>query len=163
MESGAWISIHTVDVGWQCGDSAVICNQRHSFVVPVTLPLPCECCGLPNGLNIILDPLLIFGWGPIPTMGIEGCSNCHHDWERHRSRYSAMDTFKGGRHIQVLLTDLVWDAKRIINIIKTSLGGVGQMIVAMSSWIFLMRILADVGSEAVAGSNDCDAGDGYLP
>jgi Na+-driven multidrug efflux pump len=29
---------------------------------------------------------------------------------------------------------------------------VGQMIVGMTSWIFLMRILADVGSEAVAGA-----------
>jgi Na+-driven multidrug efflux pump len=38
------------------------------------------------------------------------------------------------------------------NIFKTSLGGVGQMIVAMTSWIFLMRILSDIGSEAVAGA-----------
>ena len=35
---------------------------------------------------------------------------------------------------------------------RTSFGGVGQNIVAMMSWFFLMRILADVGSEAVAGS-----------
>ena len=40
----------------------------------------------------------------------------------------------------------------MLNIVSTSFGGVGQMIVAMTSWIFLMRILADVGSEAVAGS-----------
>lgn len=47
---------------------------------------------------------------------------------------------------------LYWDARVILNIVRTSLGGVGQMIVAMTSWIFLMRILADVGSAAVAGS-----------
>lgn len=38
------------------------------------------------------------------------------------------------------------------SIFRTSLGGVGQRMVAMTSWIFLMRTLADVGSEAVAGA-----------
>src|SRR5690606_31590768 len=35
---------------------------------------------------------------------------------------------------------------------KTSLGGIGQMIISMTSWIFLIRILSDMGSEAVAGT-----------
>jgi Na+-driven multidrug efflux pump len=39
-----------------------------------------------------------------------------------------------------------------MNIIRTSLGGVGQMIVAMTSWIFIMRILAEFGSQTVAGA-----------
>ena len=105
-----------------------------------------------NGLNIILDPLLIFGWGPIPAMGIEGAAIATTIGRGIAVGIQLWTLFKGSRHIQVLLTDFVWDASRIINIIKTSLGGVGQMIVAMSSWIFLMRILADVGSEAVAGA-----------
>jgi Na+-driven multidrug efflux pump len=60
--------------------------------------------------------------------------------------------FKGGKHIRVSWSQVYWDAKVVLNIVRTSLGGVGQMIVAMTSWIFLMRILAGVGSEAVAGS-----------
>jgi Na+-driven multidrug efflux pump len=40
----------------------------------------------------------------------------------------------------------------MLNIVRTSLGGIGQMIVGMTSWIFLMRILAGVSNDAVAGA-----------
>ena len=60
--------------------------------------------------------------------------------------------FKGGKHIRVKLSQLYWDAKNMLHIFRTSLGGMGQMIVSMTSWIFLMRILSEVGSEAVGSS-----------
>src|SRR5690606_29297346 len=60
--------------------------------------------------------------------------------------------FKGGKHIRAAVSELRWNASIVINIVRTSLGGVGQMIVSMTSWIVLMRILSDVGSEAVAGA-----------
>jgi len=105
-----------------------------------------------NGVNIILDPILIFGWGPVPAMGIEGAAMATTIGRGFGVAIQLWSLFKGGKHIKTTLAQLHWDAKIIINIIKTSLGGIGQMIVAMTSWIFLMRILADVGSEAVAGS-----------
>ena len=40
----------------------------------------------------------------------------------------------------------------MLKILWTSAGGIGQMVVGMTAWIFLMRILADIGSEAVAGA-----------
>jgi putative MATE family efflux protein len=105
-----------------------------------------------NGFNIILDPLLIFGWGPIPAMGIEGAAIATTIGRGIAVGVQLWTLFKGGKHIRVDRSQLYWDAKTILNIVRTSLGGVGQMIVAMTSWIFLMRILADIGSEAVAGA-----------
>ncbi len=40
----------------------------------------------------------------------------------------------------------------MLHIARTSLGGIGQMIIAMTAWIFLMRILAGLSTEAVAGA-----------
>lgn len=105
-----------------------------------------------NGCNIILDPILIFGWGPIPAFGIEGAAIATTIGRGIGVVTQLWTLSKGGKHIQAKLSQVQFDAKIIMNIIRTSLGGVGQMIVAMTSWIFLMRILADVGSEAVAGA-----------
>ena len=105
-----------------------------------------------NAINIVLDPILIFGWGPIPAMGIEGAAIATTIGRGVGVGIQFWTLFKGGKHIQVKWAQVYWEGKTLVNIVRTSLGGVGQMIVAMTSWIFLMRILADVGSEAVAAS-----------
>ena len=71
---------------------------------------------------------------------------------RHRRAVQLWILFRGGQHLRVLRSQLAWHGAILWNIVRTSLGGIGQMIVAMTSWIFLMRILADIGSEAVAGA-----------
>ena len=105
-----------------------------------------------NIINMGLDPILIFGWGPIPAMGIEGAAVATNIGRGIGVVIQLWTLFKGGKHIRASFANVYWDARVILNIVRTSLGGVGQMIVAMTSWIFLMRILADVGSEAVAGA-----------
>ncbi len=105
-----------------------------------------------NGVNILLDPLLIFGWGPVPPMGIEGAAMATTIGRGVGVALQLYTLVRGGKHIQATWAQVRWHAETIRQIIKTSLGGIAQMIVAMTSWIFLMRILADVGSEAVAGA-----------
>lgn len=105
-----------------------------------------------NGINILLDPILIFGWGPIPSMGIEGAAIATNTGRGIAVLLQLWLLIKGGKHIQVTLAQIYWDARVMLNIMRTSLGGIGQMIVGMTSWIFLVRILAGLGSEAVAGA-----------
>jgi putative MATE family efflux protein len=105
-----------------------------------------------NGLNIVLDPLLIFGLGPVPALGIEGAAIATSIGRGAGVLMQLWLLFRGGRHIRVLRHNLAWHGANARNIVRTPLGGVGQMIVGMTSWIFLMRILASIGSEAVAGA-----------
>ncbi|ELR71100.1 Na+-driven multidrug efflux protein [Fulvivirga imtechensis AK7] len=105
-----------------------------------------------NGINIILDPLLIFGLGPVPALGIEGAAVATTIGRGIGVAVQLWTLFRGGKHIAVKTTQIQWNSKVILNIFRTSLGGIGQMIIGMTSWIFLMRILADIGSEAVAGA-----------
>jgi putative MATE family efflux protein len=105
-----------------------------------------------NALNIVLDPILIFGFGPVPALGVEGAAIATTIGRGAGVLMQLWILFRGGQHLRVLRSQLVWNGAILWNIVRTSLGGVGQMIVAMTSWIFLMRILAEIGSQAVAGA-----------
>ena len=105
-----------------------------------------------NGINILLVPCLINGYGPFPQLGIMGAAIATTTGRGIGVIIQLWTLFKGGKHIRVTMKQLYWDAKLVLNIIKTSLGGIGQMIIGMTSWIFLVRILSDLGSEAVAGA-----------
>ncbi len=150
----------TLDVGyrftqWMLGANAIIVLL---FVINAIFrgagdaAIAMRVLWIANGFNIILDPLLIFGWGPIPAFGIEGAAIATTIGRGIGVSVQFWVLFGGGKHIRISLSQVYWNAKIILNIIRTSIGGIGQMIVAMTSWIFLMRILADIGSEAVAGS-----------
>jgi len=105
-----------------------------------------------NGINIVLDPLFIFGWGPVPAMGLEGAAIATNVGRTVGVLMQLWILFHAGKHIKVTWEQVKWRAGIMLHILKTSLGGIGQMLVNMTSWIFLMRILADVGSAAVAGA-----------
>jgi putative MATE family efflux protein len=105
-----------------------------------------------NGINIILDPVLIFGFGPIPALGIEGAAIATNIGRATGVMIQLWSLFKVGKHIRVLKSHLKIHLEIVFNILRKSIGGIGQMIVAMTSWIFIMRIISEFGSEAVAGA-----------
>ncbi len=104
-----------------------------------------------NGLNIILDPLLILGIGPFPQLGIEGAA-----WATNIGRgvavlYQLHILFKGSARVKLLRSKLRIDWRRIWKVLNIASGGIFQSLIATSSWIGLVRIISTFGSEAVAG------------
>lgn len=106
---------------------------------------------LSNGLNIILDPIFIFGLGPIPAYGVQGAAIATTIGRGTAVVFQLIILFYGWSRIKIRIQDLVFNAKLMLNMIKVSLGGIGQFLIGTSSWLFLMRIMSEFGSEVLAG------------
>ncbi|MEC7264190.1 MAG: MATE family efflux transporter, partial [Bacteroidota bacterium] len=106
---------------------------------------------LSNGLNIILDPMFIFGFGPIPEYGVMGAAIATNIGRGSAVFFQLGILFFGWGKIKLVLSDLVLNFKVMMNLIKVSLGGIAQFLIGTSSWIFLMRIMSEFGSEILAG------------
>ncbi len=105
-----------------------------------------------NALNIVLDPILIYGLGPIPALGVEGAAIATCIGRGAGVAMQLWILLRGSEHLRLVRAGLRWHGATMGQIVRASLGGIGQMIVAMTAWIFLMRILASVSTEAVAGA-----------
>jgi putative MATE family efflux protein len=106
---------------------------------------------LANIVNMVLDPLLIFGWGPVPAMGVTGAAVATVCGRGCGVLYQCWHLFNGQDRVRIALRHMrpVWAVLR--NILRVSAGAAGQFLIASASWVFLVRIVAGFGSDAVAG------------
>lgn len=106
---------------------------------------------LANGLNIILDPIFIFGLGPIPAMGVTGAAIATTLGRSVGVLYQLYNLFWGKGAIRIERSMMKIDLGIIRRLLEVSVSGAVQFIIASASWIFLMRIISRFGSESVAG------------
>lgn len=106
---------------------------------------------LANGINLVLDPCLIFGWGPFPALGLTGAAIATTCGRACGVVYLLLRFAVPGSRVRLGWRDLVPVPTIIHALLKVSLGGVAQSVIATSSWILMMRLVAPYGSAAVAG------------
>lgn len=106
---------------------------------------------LANGINIVLDPLLIYGWGPVPAMGVAGAAVATNIGRGIGILYQLYYLCARGNRIQIAWHHLRLQLGTILQLCRISVGGIAQFLIATASWIFLMRLVAQHGNEAVAG------------
>lgn len=104
-----------------------------------------------NAVNIILDPLLIFGYGPFPELGIMGAAIATATGRGLGVVFQLYQLTKQSNRIRIARRHIAVRRALATRMLRLSLGGIGQYIIATSSWIGLVRIIAIFGAEALAG------------
>jgi len=105
---------------------------------------------LANGINIVLDPCFIFGLGPFPEMGVTGAAVATTIGRGIGVAYQLWYLMNGRGRIAFTVQHLRFVPSLAWRLLRISLGGIGQFLIATSSWIGVMRIVAMFGSPAIA-------------
>ena len=103
-----------------------------------------------NGINLVLDPCLIFGLGPFPALGVTGAGIATCIGRSVAVVYQFWQLRNGRGRIR--LERLVrFDRAPIVQILKLSLGTIGQFLIGTTSWVALMWMIGRFDAAVVAG------------
>lgn len=104
-----------------------------------------------NLINIVLNPLLIFGIGPFPRLGVTG-SGIGTTIGRGLGVALQLWILTGGiSRVVVHVREFRLNPRLMFTLLRLSLGGMLQYFVGTSSWILLVRMTAPFGSVVIAG------------
>lgn len=104
-----------------------------------------------NIINLVLDPFLIFGWGPFPKLGVTGAAIATFTGRSIGVLYQFYRLLKGTERIRILLRHLRVNVPVLLRLLRVSLTGIAQFAIAHTSWIGLVRIVSMFGAAAIAG------------
>ncbi len=104
-----------------------------------------------NIINLILDPCLIFGWGPFSRLGVTGAAVATFTGRSIGVAYQFYRLMHGTERLRILRSQvrLQWDV--LLRLIRVSFTGILQFAIAHTSWIGLIRIVSIFGAAALAG------------
>jgi len=106
---------------------------------------------LANWINIILGPLLIFGIGPFPRLGVTGAAIATTIGRGTGVLYQLYRLWRQDGRVVIHRHDIVLKPPVMKTLLRLSGTGTFQVFIGMASWIGLTRINASFGAEGLAG------------
>lgn len=104
--------------------------------------------GLANIINIILCPIFINGFGPIPAFGLTGAAIATSIGRGSGVLYQVYHLIYGKGALKIKLSYFKPHFKQIQAIVKIAAPAVLQFVIASCSWIFLARLVANTGGDS---------------
>ena len=104
-----------------------------------------------NIINLVLDPCLIFGWGPFPRLGVTGAALATLTGRSIGVFYQFYRLMRGTERFRILKSQIRLQFGVLGRLIRVSFTGILQFAIAHTSWIGLVRIVSIFGSAALAG------------
>ena len=103
-------------------------------------------------LNIVLCPLLIYGYGPFPELGLKGAAIATVIGRSAGVLYQCYHLFKGNGTIKVKRWHFKWDPPVIKTLVQVAWPATLQFVIQSGSWIVLAALVAHTGgTDASAG------------
>ncbi len=100
-----------------------------------------------NIANIILCPVLINGFGPIPAFGLTGAAIATTTGRGIGVCYQLYYLSKGSGFLKIKLSYLKPHWEQIQALLKIATPGIFQFVIASCSWIFLAQLVATTGGD----------------
>ncbi len=110
---------------------------------------------LANGLNVILDPILIFGFGPVPALGLNGAAWASVIGWATAGCYQVWILSSGRGRLRVRATDLRFEREVVFGLVRVALPASLDNVLGSASYLLLYRIIALFGSPALAAFTIC--------
>jgi putative MATE family efflux protein len=104
-----------------------------------------------NGINLVLCPMLMFGVGPFPRLGVAGAAIGTTIGRGVGVLYQFYRLWRRDGRVVIHREQLALKAVVMKTLLRLSGTGTFQVFVGMASWIGLTRINASFGTEALAG------------
>jgi putative MATE family efflux protein len=134
-----------------CGSVVLLFLMNAIFRAAGDASIAMRVLWLANAINLVLDPLLIFGIGPFPELGVVGASVATTTGRSTAVLVQLFLLFSGygrirvqPRHLRVV-PGVMWTVCRL------SATGLLQILISTTSYIGLVRVISLFGSPAVAG------------
>ena len=134
-----------------CGSVVMLFLNNAIFRAAGDATVAMRVLWLANGINIVMDPMLIFGLGPFPELGVMGAAVATTTGRSVGVAVQLLLLIHGSGRITIRWRHVRLAPAVMWSICRISGTGMLQILVDTTSWVVLVRLIATFGSPAVAG------------